>query len=313
MSSERISSPTAATPFDPELDPIDSLMDLASDAYLQKGALLDTEVRSFVDQIELSNSYLHEINKLISESNRIVYGNDNVTEATWNVTTSGNTRTVYLDNSYRVVMDNGITTVIDSSGNQLAFANGVLIPTAAGEAAGAAIALNANTTLILDDGTKITIQPNNTMGISRGNQSVFLSALDGGGPIINGPLLNQQTDANISDGEVLIENGGVHSWLNAGSHSQYATSNGILTAEQRAFIANQLDINLTLPNPMTAEAWQSLKSELTLVRDNLTGSNQLQTVKLQSALTRYNQNFDAMSNSQNKLYTLLKDILGNLK
>ncbi|MDB2384620.1 hypothetical protein N9V90_02145 [Endozoicomonas sp.] len=64
---------------------------------------------------------------------------------------------------------------------------------------------------------------------------------------------------------------------------------------------------------MTAEAWQSLKSELTLVRDNLTGSNQLQTVKLQSALTRYNQNFDAMSNSQNKLYTLLKDILGNLK
>ena len=320
MSSENVASATAATPFNPELDAAKNLTDFASDAYLQRGRLLDTEVRTLVEQIELSNSYLEEINKLIAEANKVLFDTDNYSATTWQSDFTGADKTITLENGYGIVISAGGNLQIkDSKGNSLAYSGGVLIPTQAGGTAGNGVALNGNTSIILEDGTKVTLNVDGSnavtsLVISRGNQAISVNGVNGT-PTVDGPNLNgQAVDAATTDGDILVVNGGVHSLLVDGQDVPfYDTSSGIITDAQKNFINNQLKIDIDLSGSLTEATWKDLKDQLTLSRDNLTGSNQLQTVQLQSALTRYNQNFDAMSNSQNKIYALLKDILGNLK
>ena len=64
---------------------------------------------------------------------------------------------------------------------------------------------------------------------------------------------------------------------------------------------------------LTPSEWSALKASLINSRDHLTANSQLQTVQLQRAMKTYNQNFEAMSNAQQKIYSLLRDILSNLK
>ena len=64
---------------------------------------------------------------------------------------------------------------------------------------------------------------------------------------------------------------------------------------------------------LTPSEWTALKTSLINSRDHLTSNSQLQTVQLQRAMQTYNQNFEAMSNTQQKIYSLLRDILSNLK
>ena len=64
---------------------------------------------------------------------------------------------------------------------------------------------------------------------------------------------------------------------------------------------------------LTPEEWVDLKESLINARDNLNGNSQLQTVQLQRAMQTYNQNYDAMSNAQQKIYSLLRDTISNIK
>ncbi|MDD7805091.1 MAG: hypothetical protein PUP46_05930 [Endozoicomonas sp. (ex Botrylloides leachii)] len=324
MSSERIFSPIAATTFDLDIDPDKNLTDFASEAYLLRGLYLDAEVRSLVGQIEQSNAYLTEINKLITEANRIIYQGDNFSATTWasseSTEASEPIQKITLDNGYGLSFyEGGTFQITDKNNNNLVFADGTLIPTDKDNNSFAGIPLQGNATVILDDGTKITLQVSSVnvvtdVFISRGNQGMSINSVNVN-PTVTGPDLNGVDINNgVEDGDILVENGGVHSLLNAGNDIiNFDISSGVLTDEQKHFINNQLDIDIDLSAPLTAEIWENLKPELILARDNLTGSNQLQTVQLQSALTRYNQNYDAMSNSHNKIYTLLKDILANFK
>ena len=323
-------TPSTVNPTDPSA----SLTDAASNAFLQRGAVLDNEVRRLVGQVEQSNTYLAEIGKLITEANRIVYKGDEVTTTSWTASDfTSDAKTVTLDNGYGLVFgENGTFAITDNKGNSLAFADGMLIPTQAGQAPATGIQLTGNTSIILDDSTKITLNVSSTSAvtdiiISRGNQGMAINTVNTtpipGTPVIYPVTADSQTqtthynndlDNATVDGDILIENGGVNSLLNAGEDViKYETSAGILTDEQKHFINNQLNIDINLTGALTTSLWSELKSQLILARDNLTGSNQLQTVQLQSALTRYNQNYDAMSNTQNKIYTLLKDMLSNLK
>ncbi|WP_330925378.1 hypothetical protein [Candidatus Sororendozoicomonas aggregata] len=323
MSYGNIDIPTGNIVFDPALDPNKSMMDYSSDAYLQRGNVLDENVRYLVREIEQSNAYLEEINKLMAEANRVIYNSDNYVATTWQTdfAPATNPKTVVLSNGYNLAIDgNNQFSLKDKDGNTLTYQAGNLQRIPAGETASVgdiSVSTSGNTTLVLDDSTKITLIPNGNNGISslvitRGNQALTINGIDGA-PSTAGPVLNGNADSNHNDGDVYLENTGVHElWLGVGNENNYGTGNGILTAEQEAFIRGQLNIDIDLPEPMTTQAWNTLKSELTLVRDNLTGSNQLQTVLLQSALTTYNQNYDAMSNTQNKIYTLLKDIIGKV-
>ncbi len=64
---------------------------------------------------------------------------------------------------------------------------------------------------------------------------------------------------------------------------------------------------------LTPSEWIALKTSLINSRDHLTSNSQLQTVQLQRAMKTYSHNFEAMSNVQQKIYSLLRDILSNLK
>ena len=187
-----------------------------------------------------------------------------------------------------------------------------------------------------------------TITITRGNQGMTVTGVDTGSPTINAPALNGTTlDAASNDGYVLLESGGLHSWeydgVNVRSMAQpnpndpaqqvsgyfarkvafeeqfaneYAGGSPALTQEEINILSNQLKITYTDASGtgnLTPEEWSALKASLEAVKDNLTGSNQLQTVQLQRALTTYNQNFDAMSNAQSRIYTLLKDLINNIK
>ena len=89
-----------------------------------------------------------------------------------------------------------------------------------------------------------------------------------------------------------------------------------LTQEEMDILTNVLKITVedsSGTGNLTPQDWSILKGHLEAAKQNLTGSNQLQTVQLQRALQTHNQNFDAMSNAENRIYSLLRDIVNNVK
>ncbi|WP_422474356.1 hypothetical protein [Endozoicomonas sp. ALB032] len=347
-----------------------SQQDFVSAVYLERGNMLDSEVRKLLSEIETSNKLLGNVNTLINKSNIAQYGTSQYKQTTW--TTNGNN--IVLDNGYGIAIQpdaNGKTTftLVDAEGNQLNYQNQALVPVAKGSISDAkqvGIPVMNDMTMVLDDGTEITFQtsapgtpfdPSNLSGgladitgitITRGNQGLTVTDLNTAKPVIGTPNLNGTAlDAASNDGYVLLEAGGLHSWefdgVNTNQMSrkdpndssqtlsgyaarkvafQNSFTNEVtggmpaLTQEERDVLSNLLKINYTDASgkgQLTPEEWASLKTSLNAAKENLTGSNQLQTVQLQRAMTTYNQNFDTMSNSQSKIYTLLKDIISNSK
>ena len=320
MNSENIVRSTTVVPLNTMENQDKSLVDSSQEIYINRGQILDDKIRSKAEQIELSNAYLGEINILISESNKVLYGNANFADTSWTSGISGNTQTITLDNGYNISLSaDGSFQLNDSSNNKILYNNGMIFPAQAGTDFNNAINLDGNTSIILDDNTKITLVVDNTnqvtnLTISRGNQALSVSDINGT-PLISGPNLNGVTeDTAVSDGDILIEDGGLHNLTFSGENiPSYVVTVGSLTDEQKTFIRDQLKIDIDLSGDLTQDTWKNLKSQLILTRDNLTGSNQLLVVQLQQALTTYNQNYDALSNMQNKIHGLLKDIVNNLK
>ncbi len=161
------------------------------------------------------------------------------------------------------------------------------------------------------------------------------------------PINIHSRDANNNDGHILIETGGIHSWeyggkaLSALTETNPNDSSNQVTgyfARKLAFqnsksdefdgtspLLTQKEIDLLtkilkIPyadassnGQLTPEEWVDLKESLINARDNLNGNSQLQTVQLQRAMQTYNQNYEAMSNAQQKIYSLLRDIISNMK
>ncbi|WP_257297218.1 hypothetical protein [Endozoicomonas sp. YOMI1] len=161
------------------------------------------------------------------------------------------------------------------------------------------------------------------------------------------PNNRHSLDINNHDGHILFEAGGMHQWEYDGRGTQAISKtnpndssnqvsgffgrklafsqansgefNGttpFMTQKEKELLTNILRI--TYPDAsgngrLTPEEWVTLKKSLINARDNLNGNSQIQTVQLQRAMQTYNQNFEAMSNSQQRIYSLLRDIISNVK
>lgn len=356
------------------IDPVQiSQQDFISAVYLERGNMLDAEVRRLAGVIEQSNALLSTVGTLISKADIAQYGEPNYDQTTW----VSNNNNIVLDNGYSLSIqpsDSGNSFVLtDAEDNQLVYQNQTLIPVPKGTTVDAmknGIPVMQDLTLVLDDGTEITFKAatpessfdsTNFSGgladiaevyITRGNQGVSVSGLDGTNtPVINQPTVESSTphslDINNNDGYVLLESGGLHKWFYDGRSvstmtetnpndaddtvsgyfarklafhnsrvDEYAEGIPTLTPEEIDVLHNALNISYedaSGSGRLTPEEWSKLKSSLQAAKDNLTSSNQLQTVELQRALTTFNQNYDAMSNAQSRIYSLLKDIINNVK
>nr|MDT0251111.1 hypothetical protein [Endozoicomonas sp.] len=161
------------------------------------------------------------------------------------------------------------------------------------------------------------------------------------------PINEHSYDTSNNDGHILLESGGLHSWeyggvntshltqvnpndgddrvdgyfarklaFNQGIANEYAATSPFLTQKEIDLLTQELKMSFSDASGtghLTPEEWSALKENLVNVRDNLNGNSQLQTVQLQRAMLTYNQNFDAMSNAQQKIYSLLRDIISNIK
>ncbi|WP_422461626.1 MULTISPECIES: hypothetical protein [unclassified Endozoicomonas] len=161
------------------------------------------------------------------------------------------------------------------------------------------------------------------------------------------PNNRHSLDVNNHDGHILYEAGGMHQWEYDGRGTQaiskanpndssnqvsgffgrklafsqsvndeFSGTTPFMTQKEKELLANILRI--TYPDAsgsgrLTPEEWVTLKKSLINARDNLNGNSQIQTVQLQRAMQTYNQNFEAMSNAQQKIYSLLRDIISNVK
>ena len=347
-----------------------SQQDFISAVYLERGNMLDSEVRRLVGEIETSNELLVSVNNLINKANISQYGTSTYPSPTWAV----NGDNIVLNNGYGLSLrqdeeGNTLFTLADAQGNQLIYQNQTLIPVPAGttvDVMQVGIPVMNEMTMVLDDGTEITFgtatadtpfDSQNFSGgqtditsisITRGNQGMLITGVDGSSPTIGAPSLGGQgLDAINNDGYVLLEAGGLHSWeydgVNVASLSrtdpndaniqvsgyaarklafqnQFANEyNGgapVLTQQEITVLTNILKVTYTDASGsgrLTPEEWERLKTTMEAAKENLTGSNQLQTVQLQRAMSTYNQNFDAMSNSQSRIYNLLRDIMNNIK
>ncbi|USE35385.1 hypothetical protein [Endozoicomonas sp. SCSIO W0465] len=161
------------------------------------------------------------------------------------------------------------------------------------------------------------------------------------------PNNRHSLDINNHDGHILFEAGGMHQWEYDGrgtqaisatdpndsssqvsgyfarklafrqsSSNEFDSTTPFLTQKEKELLGNILRI--TYPDAsgnglLNPEEWGALKKSLINARDNLNGNSQLQTVQLQRAMQTYNQNYEAMSNAQQKIYSLLRDIISNVK
>ncbi|MBO9494712.1 hypothetical protein J7438_11495 [Thalassotalea sp. G20_0] len=161
------------------------------------------------------------------------------------------------------------------------------------------------------------------------------------------PKNRHSLDVNNHDGHILYEAGGMHQWEYDGRGTQaiskanpndssnqvsgffgrklafsqsvndeFSGTTPFMTQKEKELLSNILRI--TYPDAsgsgkLTPEEWVTLKKSLINARDNLNGNSQIQTVQLQRAMQTYNQNFEAMSNAQQKIYSLLRDIISNVK
>ena len=362
-----INSNTLPNPINPAEH---SQMDFMSAIFLERGNMLDSEVRRIVGDIEKSNELLASVNTMINKANVAQFGSSNYTATTWQ--TNGNN--IILDNGYGIALHpdpdgNTKFTIVDAEGNKLMYQNQTLVPLAKGEAADVlqvGIPVMNDMTFVLDDGTEISFQTGNPdipfdaqnisggltditgITITRGTQALTVTDLNTANPVIGTPNLNGvAVDAASPDGYILLESGGLHSWeydgvntnnitatdpndassqlggyaarklaFHTASNDEYSGGSPVLNAEERRILAEDLRITYTDASGtgnLTPDEWGALKNSLLNAKENLTSNNQLQTVQLQRAMSTYNQNYDAMSNSQNKIYTLLRDIINNVK
>ncbi|WP_067519212.1 hypothetical protein [Endozoicomonas ascidiicola] len=349
------------------LNPLEmSQQDFIAAVYLERGEMLDTEVRRIIDEIDVSNKAADAINGMIAKSNVAQFGAADYASNTWSVDGSN----ITLENGYSLQFSedgdsNSSFVLSDAMGNQLIYRNQLLIPVPSGttvDALEVGIPVTERMTLLLEDGTEISLIPNATGGldpddlsggthdisevvITRRNQGLWIADVNTATPTIPAPDLNGYAhDSNSGrDGYVLYESGGLHNWEYNGENVSDLTAthdgetidgffarklafNGpvageftsagrpILTQREKD-VLTELGVPFSDPagdGDLTPAAWGALRTTLDNVRDNLTGSSQLQTVQLQRAMQTYNQNYEAMSNAQQRIYNLLRDIMGNI-
>ena len=79
------------------IDPAElSQQDFIAAVYLERGSMLDSEVRRIAQDIETSNNLLHSVNNLINKSNIAQYSDSDYENPTWTV----NGNNIVLDNGY---------------------------------------------------------------------------------------------------------------------------------------------------------------------------------------------------------------------
>ncbi len=219
-----------------------SQQDFITAVYLERGNMLETEVRQIVGEIETSNELLSRVAGLISKASVARNGYQNYPNVTWAV----NDNTIELDNGYSLSFSDsgaGKSFVLrDAEDNQLIYQQQTLIAVPKGEAVDViknAIPVMQDLTLVLGDGIKLIIKaaepdtafdPNDLSGgladisemyITRANQGIAIKGLDGSGPItigqpnienIQGSSSTHSYDRANNHGHILIEEGGVHQW-----------------------------------------------------------------------------------------------------
>ena len=198
-----------------------SKQDFISAVYLERGEMLDSEVRRIIGEIDKSNEYVDAINSLIGKANLAEYGDNYYSSTTWQV----NGNSVVLDNGYGLNVQpdgNGgsMLTILDAEGNQLIYQNQTLVPVPAGttvDALEVGIPVMNDMTFMLDDGTKITLlvsapdeafdQQNLSGGlanvqsivVTRDNQGIRIDDLDTASPTFLGPTVESPTNVNTPD------------------------------------------------------------------------------------------------------------------
>ena len=77
-----------------------SQQDFIAAVYLERGEMLDSEVRRIVQDIETSNNLLTSVNTMISKANIAQYSNSDYENTTWTVNGSN----IVLDNGYGLAL-----------------------------------------------------------------------------------------------------------------------------------------------------------------------------------------------------------------
>lgn len=204
-----------------------SKLDFISAVYLERGEMLDSEVRRLIGEIDKSNQYVDAINGLMGKANVAEYGASHYTSATWQV----NNGSVVLDNGYGLNIqpdgNGGSTfTIVDVDGNQLIYQNQTLVPVPAGSTVNTlkvGIPVMNDMTFMLDDGTEISLkvsapdtafnQQNYSGGlanvssiiITRDNQGMRIDNVNTASPVINAPTVENVTNIGNSNSDFTTE------------------------------------------------------------------------------------------------------------
>ncbi|MGB1271712.1 MAG: hypothetical protein ACPG5T_06545 [Endozoicomonas sp.] len=285
-----------------------SQQDFIAAVYLERGEMLDTEVRRLVGVVDKSNQMANAINTLLGKNNVTQFGTTVYSEPTWSV----NGNTVVLDNGYGLKMSpdgQGGTSfvLLDADGNQLMYQNQTLLPIPKGTAVDAlksGIPVMSNMTLVLDDGTEITfgvdsdggemnpvdlsggLKNISTIAISRGNQILNITDFDSLSPNVPQPALTSDAslDTYVNDGHVLMEAGGVHSWEYDGQlvgnmtrkHSESASEEVSGYFARKIAFKDELVNDFISENPvLTAREIDLLKNELRITYSDASGTGRL--------------------------------------
>ncbi len=326
---------------------LDALMAMV---LVSKSLLLDDQIRSQAGKIQQSNDTLKQANALINEG-RVSQNEAALLETTptWTVTTNqaGN-QVINLDNGYSIEIagKNEQWTLRDANGNQLRVWGDPHVDQ--NNDGTTDWDFKANSTFVLDDGTKITVGTTpwkgnanytvtDTLTITRGNQAIQVTGIADNKPQVGQVTMNgRELDAATNDGHVFYETDGVNGWsfdpentnvLGKSGWSMYAST----ATTQEVKLDETMDVAMSpamkkflddngIPyadsdgdGKLTKAEWDTVLSNLKNFTDSLTSTSQLDMTMLQSTMNKYNQTFEQLSNFISKYFQSLNTLTGNIR
>ncbi|MCK5892927.1 MAG: DUF1521 domain-containing protein [Endozoicomonadaceae bacterium] len=324
-----------------------SLSELMMQTMLDRAETLDDQIRTQAGIVKDQNDQIKQLNSISAKLSNHKSHTENVAENTWKVDKEKDPMEIMLDNGNKLLFhgENESWSIVDSDGKSTKIWGD---PHVSEGDRGGHWDFQSNSTFILDDGTKISVDTaskgrtdgnvyTNGLTITKGNQSIQVTGIADNDPKIGDPGLNGgQLDRDTNDGHVFQMGDAADDWTYQATGKEVTGSakftgdvqfeakamgddaNNVysqtLTAEDKELLK---ELNITVYDEsgvgmLTPDEITNLQTQIKAARDSVSSLSNIDLTKLDSYNKKYTQSLDLASTFMKSQYDQAKSIIRNV-
>lgn len=324
-----------------------SLSELMMQTMLDRAETLDEQIRSQAEIVKNQNNQIKQLNSIAAKLTNHKAHTENVPKNTWSVDKEKDPKEILLDNGYKIVIHGKKESwsIIDADGKTTKIWGDPHV--SEGDRSGH-WDFQSNSTFVLDDGTKITVDTTskgrsdgnvytNGLTITKGNQSLQVTGIADNKPEIGNPSLNGgQLDKSTNDGHVFMMGDHADDWVYEQTGEEVTGSKNYKQAVQNEYVTDNAknndiynqtltpedkellkQLNITVYDAsgvgmLTPDEIQNLQTQIKASRDSVSSLSNIDLTKLDSYNKKYTQSLDLASTFMKSQYDQAKSIIRNV-